>query len=122
MQTSAQPQDFKIYSRLGANPGQRVIELTGALTISTMFPLRDELRGGAEHATILDFTSVPYMDSAGLGLLVQAAVSAAKAGRQFALAGMNDRVRTVLGVTHVDGLFTIFRTAAEAEAGLVRQM
>jgi len=118
MQASAQPHEFKIHSRQGARPGERVIELSGPLTMSTLFPLREELRAGAEGATILDFTNVPYMDSAGLGLLVQAQVSAHKTGRQFALAGLNERVRTVLAVTHVDGLFTTFPTAAEAEASL----
>ena len=120
MQTSSQPFDFKVHSRNGANPGQRVIEMAGPLILTTLFPLREELRSaGAETATILDFTNVPYMDSAGLGLLVQAQVSIQKAGRRFVLAGMNDRVRAVLTVTHVDGLFTSFATPGEAEAALV---
>jgi anti-anti-sigma factor len=119
MQASAQPFDFKFRSRNGARPGQRVIEMTGPLILTTLFPLREELRSPAgETVTILDFTNVPFMDSAGLGLLVQAQVSIQKAGGQFALAGMNERVRTVLSVTHVDGLFTAYATPAEAEAAL----
>jgi hypothetical protein len=31
---------------------------------------------------------------------------------------MNDRVRAVFSVTHVDGLFSFYATAAEAEAAL----
>lgn len=93
--------------------------MAGPLIITTLFPLREELRAGGETATILDFTNVPFMDSAGLGLLVQAQVSSQKAGRRFALAGMNERVRAVLTVTHVDGLFTAFGTPGEAEAALV---
>jgi anti-sigma B factor antagonist len=118
MQASSQPFEFKIHSRQGSRPGQRVIEMTGPLILTTMFPLREELRPGDETATILDFTKVPFMDSAGLGLLVQAQVSSQKANRRFALAGMNERVRAVLTVTHVDGLFTAYATAAEAEAAL----
>jgi anti-anti-sigma factor len=118
MQASTQPFEFKIRSRMGAGPGQRVIELTGPLIITTMFPLREALRAGEETGTILDFTNVPFMDSAGLGLLVQAQVSNQKAGRKFALAGMNERVRAVLTVTHVDGLLTSYATPAEAEAAL----
>jgi anti-anti-sigma factor len=119
MQAQGQPFEFKVHSRNGAHTGQRVIEMTGPLIITTLFPLREELRSaGAETATILDFTNVPYMDSAGLGVLVQAQVSIQKAGRRFALTGMNERVRAVLTVTHVDGLFTSFATTAEAEAAL----
>jgi anti-sigma B factor antagonist len=119
MQASAQPFEFKLHSRQGAGPGQRVIEMTGPLIITTLFPLREELRAGGETNTILDFTNVPFMDSAGLGLLVQAQVSSQKAGRRFALAGMNERVRAVLTVTHVEELLTTFATPAEAEAALI---
>jgi anti-anti-sigma factor len=119
MQASSHPLEFKIRSRQGARPGQRVIEMAGPLIITTLFPLREELRADAENATILDFTNVPFMDSAGLGLLVQAQVSSQKAGRRLALAGMNERVRTVLTVTHVDGLFRAYATPAGAEAALL---
>lgn len=118
MASSAHPFEFKIHSRLGAHPGQRVIELSGPLIITTMFPLREELRAAGENTTILDFTNVPFMDSAGLGLIVQAQISSQRADRRLALAGMNGRVRAVLSVTHVDGLFTIYSSSAEAEAAL----
>jgi anti-sigma B factor antagonist len=118
MASSAHPFEFKIHSRLGAHPGQRVIEMTGPLIITTMFPLREELRAGGENTTILDFTKVPFMDSAGLGLIVQAQISSQRAGRRFGLAGMNERVRAVFSVTHVDEVFSFYSTAAEAEAAL----
>jgi anti-sigma B factor antagonist len=119
MGPSAQPFEFKIRSRLGTHPGQRIIEMSGPLIITTMFPLREELRGSGDTTIILDFTNVPFMDSAGLGLLVQAQISSQRAGRRFGLAGMNDRVRAVFSVTHVDNLFSFYATAAEAEAALV---
>ncbi|HUK29994.1 MAG TPA: STAS domain-containing protein [Candidatus Acidoferrum sp.] len=118
MQTPAQPFEFKVRSRHGAHSGQRVIELSGPLIITTMFPLREELRDSGENTTIIDFTNVPFMDSAGLGLLVQAQISSQRADRRFALAGMNERVRAVLDVTHVDEFFTLYATSAEAEAAL----
>ncbi len=118
MEATSQPFEFKFQSRHGAHSGQRVIELSGPLIITTMFPLREELRASGENTIILDFTNVPFMDSAGLGLLVQAQISSQRADRRFALAGMNERVRAVLSVTHVDGLFSFYATAAEAEAAL----
>jgi anti-sigma B factor antagonist len=118
MQNPPQPFEFKVRSRHGAHSGQRVIELSGPLIITTMFPLREELRATGENTIILDFTGVPFMDSAGLGLLVQAQISSQRADRRLGLAGMNDRVRAVFSVTHVDGLFIFYATAAEAEAAL----
>jgi anti-sigma B factor antagonist len=110
---------LQITSREGVLPGHRIVQLTGPLTMSTLFPLRETLRSTADSVVILDFTGVPYMDSAGLGLLVHAQISTQNAGRRFAVAGMNERVRTVLTVTNVDKLFKHFGTATEAEAQFV---
>jgi anti-sigma B factor antagonist len=107
---------LRITPREGVQPGHRIFELTGPFTMSTLFPLREVLRSAGDAVVILDFTGVPYMDSAGLGLLVQAQVSIQNSGRRLAVAGMNERVRTVLSVTNVDKLFRSFGTATEAEA------
>ena len=63
---------------------------------------------------ILDFTDVPYIDSAGLGSLVSTFVSRHKAGRRVALVGVNKRVAKVFEVTRVDSLFLQFKTLDEA--------
>jgi anti-sigma B factor antagonist len=108
--------NLQVTSREGVMPGHKIVELTGPLTMSTLFPLRETLKSTSDPVVILDFTGVPYMDSAGLGLLVHAQVSSQNAGRRFAVVGMNERVRTVLRVTHVDRLFLSFGTVTEAEA------
>ena len=64
---------------------------------------------------IFDLTEVPYMDSAGLGVLVNAHVSCVNRGRRLALAGPADRVRTLLAVTHVDRVLAVFPSLQEAE-------
>jgi anti-sigma B factor antagonist len=107
---------LQITSREGVMPGHKIVELSGPLTMSTLFPLRETLKSVKDEVVILDFTGVPYMDSAGLGLLVHAQVSIQSGGRRFAISGMNERVRTVLTVTNVDKLFKHFGTATEAEA------
>lgn len=107
---------LQITSREGVTPGHMIVELSGPLTMSTLFPLRETLKSISDPVIIIDFTGVPYMDSAGLGLLVHAQISNQNAGRRFAVAGMNVRVRTVLTVTNVDKLFLSFGTATEAEA------
>jgi anti-sigma B factor antagonist len=67
---------------------------------------------------ILDFSDVPYMDSAGLGSLVSAYVTRQKATRQIALSGVNERVLRLFETTRVEPLFLIFPTLEDAITGL----
>ena len=55
------------------------------------------------------------MDSAGVGLLMNGYVSATNAGRQFLLAGVNERVGALLSMTRVDRVLPICTTTEDAE-------
>ena len=68
---------------------------------------------------IIDFSGVPFIDSAGLGALVGAHISAQKARRQLYFAGMNTQVITLLEMTRIRSLFTVYPTLQEAEAAPV---
>lgn len=92
--------------------------LDGPLTLSTMFPLQDELRSLKPLVMILDLSGVPYMDSAGLGLIMNCYVSAGNDGRKLLLAGVNERVAALLEMTKVHKILTSFPTVEEAEASL----
>ncbi len=67
---------------------------------------------------ILDMSDVPYMDSAGLGLIMNYYVSATDHGRKLMLAGVNERVTELFKMTRVSGVLTSFPTVEAAEAGL----
>ena len=97
-----------------AGPGQGVLRLKGPLTTQTLSPFQNAVRGEDALTMILDFTEVPYIDSAGLGTLVSTFVSRHKAGRRVALVGVNKRVNKVFEVTRVDSLFLQFKTLEEA--------
>ena len=57
--------------REGKNPGTRVFCLSGPLTLRNLFELQTELRGSKPPPlTVIDLTAVPYMDSAGMGLVM----------------------------------------------------
>jgi anti-sigma B factor antagonist len=88
--------------------------LKGPLTTQTLSPFQNAVRGEEAATMILDFTGVPYIDSAGLGTLVSTFVSRHKAGRRVALVGVNKRVAKVFEVTRVDSLFLQFKTLDEA--------
>lgn len=104
--------------RDGAIPGQRVVVLTGVLTISTLFAFQDFVQNDKSEALILDMAGVPYIDSAGLGSVISAYVSRERAARKLVLAGVNDRVKMVMTVTGVEQLFQIYPSVAQAEQAL----
>ena len=90
---------------LGINNGTHTIRLTGPLTIGTLFEFQNIVRTSM-GSMVIDFTQVPYIDSAGVGALVGAHVRHNKDGNQLTLAGVNDRVRNILKGTRVEQFFT----------------
>jgi hypothetical protein len=54
----------------GPKDGQRLLRLTGLLTMSTLFDFQSRVRTDSSRVLMLDFTNVPYVDSAGIGALV----------------------------------------------------
>jgi anti-sigma B factor antagonist len=65
---------------------------------------------------ILDFSQVPYVDSAGVGAIVNAHVSCLNSGRRLVLVAVQDRIRTLMKVTRVDEVLTTYPTLQEAQA------
>ena len=103
----------------GAQEGERILQLNGPITITTLFALRDTLRAEkAAKTLILDFSQVPYVDSAGVGVIVNAHVSCVNSGRRLILVTVNDRVRTLMKNTRVDEVLTIFPTLQEAQTAM----
>lgn len=94
---------------------QRILRLTGPLVISNLFDFQSKVRTDTSQTLIIDFSGVPYVDSAGIGSLVGAYVTRNNGGRSLALVGVNDRVRTVLQVTRVEQFFRFFNTVDEVE-------
>ena len=74
----------------GAKEGTVILTLDGPFTLSNIFKFQGELRALKPPCLIMDMTSVPYMDSAGLGVIMNYFVSAQGGGRKFYLVGVND--------------------------------
>jgi anti-sigma B factor antagonist len=100
------------------NDAVRILTLTGPLDMRSLFDFQDIARQETEKSVIVDLTSVPYMDSAGLGSVISIFANCQRTGRGFALCGLSSRLRTLLEVTHVAELMPQFETAAAAEAAV----
>jgi len=110
------PQDsLRIEDRPGAQPGQRVLTLNGALVMTTMFEFQAMVRADTSRSLIIDFTNVPYVDSAGIGALVGAYVTRQHGGRNLALVGVSERIHNALKVTRVEQFFHFFDSVSAAE-------
>ena len=64
---------------------------------------------------ILDLTGVPYMDSAGLGIVVGHYVSCQRKGIRLIAAGVSPRVRELFRMTKVDTTIPMTATVDEAD-------
>jgi anti-anti-sigma factor len=100
----------------GVKAGTVILTLDGPFTLGNMFQLQSELRALHPPCLIMDMGSVPYMDSVGLGVIMNYCVAAQGAGRKFFLTGVNERIRSLLEMTKVDSVLRTVNSVAEAEA------
>jgi anti-sigma B factor antagonist len=112
------PEALTLESVPGQAIGSRILRLTGPLTISGLFEFQSTLRNDPPPALILDLTAVPYMDSAGMGAIINYFVSCQRAGRRMIVAGVNARVLELFKMTKADTLLTIVKTVSDAEQAL----
>jgi len=100
----------------GAKEGTVILTLDGPFTLGNMFQLQAELRKMQPPCLIMDMASVPYMDSAGLGVIMNYCVAAQSAGRKFLLAGVNERILSLLEMTKVDSILSMYDSVEAAQA------
>ena len=107
---------LSIDSRQGKNPGTQIYVLSGPLTLRNLFDFQNELRSAHHNAlTIFDFSGVPYMDSAGMGLVMNHYVHCQTRGGRLVVAGATARVLDLFKITHVDTVLPLAASVAQAE-------
>jgi anti-sigma B factor antagonist len=107
--------EIQIQRMPGSASDVTILTLQGPLTLATLFDFQTALRAPDLTSTIIDFSGVPYIDSAGLGVVLSQWAHTQRIGAKFALVGMPERVRVLLEMTKVDTLLPMFPTAADAE-------
>lgn len=101
----------------GKVPGTVIIRLTGPLTLLNIFDLQAQFRTAPPTPlTILDLSGVPYMDSAGMGVVVNYHVHCQNKGGRFIAAGVSPRIMELFKITRVDKVIKMAPTSEEAEA------
>jgi anti-anti-sigma factor len=118
---------FSIERKEGKASGTVIFRLCGPFTARDMYGsltpvgLRNMLDSqsmpGEERpvVNILDLTEVPYMDSAGLGIVVGHYVSRQRKGIRLIAVGVGPRVRELLKMTKLDTTIPMTTTVDEAD-------
>lgn len=108
-----EPLTFQI-SR-GSIDETRVVRLAGPLVLQNIFELQKELAKESASVTIFDLTAVPYMDSAGMGVIMNHYVSAMRRGHKVVVAGASPRVFEIFKITRCDTVIPMATSVEDAE-------
>jgi anti-sigma B factor antagonist len=101
-----------------SNQGLAVLKLDGKLTLETVHGFLRSTRPETAKALILDMSGVQFIDSAGVGALVQLFVHRRGLKQKFALFGLTNQGRAVIEVCGLLKLIPCYATVAEAEQSL----
>lgn len=108
------PKQLSLETEVTPQPGVKTIALIGSLTLETVAGFNSTLREETSPVLLLNLTKLEWLDSAGVGALVQLLVRRAKGKGALALAGLSPRNHGVLDVAHVLNLFSVFPTTEDA--------
>lgn len=107
--------ELQIQRSQGSASDVTILTLNGPLTIQTLFDFQTAIRQPDLKSTIIDFSGVPYIDSAGLGVVLSHWAHTQRIGVKFAAVAVSDRVRVLLEMTKVSTLLPMYPSAADAE-------
>jgi anti-anti-sigma factor len=108
------PKTLSLETEVSPQPSVKVIALLGSLTLETVAGFNSTLREETSPVLLLNLTKLEWLDSAGVGALVQLLVRRAKGKGALALAGLSARNHGVLDVAHVLNLFSVYPTPEDA--------
>ena len=108
---------LSIERKEGKTPGTVIFRLAGPITLINLFDLQAQLRTGElPKVTILDLSGVPYMDSSGMGAIINYYVRCQNHGARLIVTGVSSRVIELFKLTKVDVLIEQAASIEEAEA------
>ena len=109
-----EPLSFEVLP--GTTADTRIFRLHGPITLANLFDFQKALNDGADKVTIIDFTESEYMDSAGLGVLLNFYVSGKRRSRFLRMVAVNYRIAELLKLTSAHTLIKTYDTVEAAEA------
>ena len=105
-------------SSAGAVP---VVAVSGEVDVYSAPALKESLTGLLEsgvNSVVVDLTEVAFLDSTGLGALVEARAATSEAGGSLPLVCNQQRILKLFTITGLDGVFSIHPTVDDAMSSL----
>src|SRR5260370_744020 len=94
--------------------GVSVVTISGRLALGGETEKLDaavgKLLAQDQKKVVLDLTTLDYVDSSGVGMLVSCLTKVRKAGGDLKVAGANPRIRRIFAMTGVETMMPIFDT------------
>ncbi len=99
-------------------PDITILEFSGKITLTAerydMEKMVDDLVRQNRRKFIFDLAGVEYIDSSGMGSIVQCFTKVKQAGGGFRVVGLQDRVRQLFKITRVDQIIPFYPTVPAA--------
>ena len=98
-----------------------VLELRGDIDLNEKPKVAAQLEPLIERqitGIVIDLSHVPYVDSSGLAIFIDALQRVQRYGGRLALAGLQDNVRLVFQISKLDKVFKIFEDSQSALAAV----
>lgn len=118
--TPMQERSLVIEDVPGPPDGPHILRLNGPLILTTLADFQSKVRADWSHNLILDFTNVPYLDSAGIGALAWVHVRHHRDNNGVSLVGVVERVHDALKLAHLDQFFQFFDSLSDARPNASR--
>lgn len=99
------------------NQSIKILTWETAVTLKTVRDFEDslvKLINESENMLIVDLAKVEYMNSAGLGLLVDSVMKARKNQKELVIAGVNETLKEIFDIVKISTFIKLFRTEEEA--------
>jgi anti-sigma B factor antagonist len=105
----------------GSDDSAPIVAVTGEVDVYSAPKLKESLTGLLEsgaHTVVVDLSGVAFLDSTGLGALVEARAATSEAGGALLLVCGQERILKLFTITGLDGVFAIYPNVEQARAAL----
>jgi anti-sigma B factor antagonist len=107
-------------------PGAAIVDITGKFVggpdnSDKFHSFFKTLLSDGHKKVVVNLGKTPWANSQGIGMLISAHTSIAKAGGELVLANVTDRIQDILTVTRLLLIFKTFKNEAEALEYLASQ-
>ena len=101
--------------------GATVVDISGEVSAEAENALMDaytQASSAGGNAIILNFASLEYMNSSGIGLLVTVLIRANRQGQRLMAVGLNEHYQRIFELTRLNEAIHIFPTEDDALASM----